>query len=515
MLTANRRSLRSLATLLALVAALVFSGEAAATYPGANGKLAFSARLGTDTSNEIYTYDFVTQQLSRLTEAPGLDAEPSWNPDGSELVFASQREDASTKDCSTQPCDFELYTVAVDGTNETPLTDTANTRERTPAFSPDGRQIAFTSIEEATSVRTVRVVDADGSNSRLLFDAVPPHGQAQDPTWSPKGDRLAFANGSPHAWVGNADGTGIRSLGIDRYGMPSWSPYHDWVLLGQFAHPPRAFSPDSNLSYLLSGAAVVYDGPVWSPDMTRIALPYFGVVTERADGLDQRRVVSSDWPIYGLDWLAIPQPVPGYVRPKNAPEVRVQLVPAYQECTAPNAEHGPPLALGSCTPPAQGSDLLTVGTPDSNGRPARSIGSATILRVPGNLATHEDEADIALRLDISDVRRRSDLSDYTEFLVVPLEIRLTDRNNGCCAVGGPQAATIRFVVEFEFGAPCAATTDPDEGARCNIATTVDAISPNTVMEGLRTTWEIGPIRVFARTGSDTGGPFAVQGLFVP
>ena len=63
----------------------------------------------------------------------------------------------------------------------------------------------------------------------------------------------------------------------------------------------------------------------------------------------------------------------GYPRPKGARPLRVSLVPAYRECTSPNAQHGPPLAYPSCNPPAQQSGTLTVGTPDANGFSANSV----------------------------------------------------------------------------------------------------------------------------------------------
>ena len=196
--------------------------------------------------------------------------------------------------------------------------------------------------------------------------------------------------------------------------------------------------------------------------------------------------------------------------------MRVSLVPAYEECTAPDREHGPPLAFGSCSQPAQASQLLTVGTADSNGHPTLSIGYVTIETLRGDPATHEDEADVRVTLDITDVRRRSNLADYTGGLSMPLEVRLTDKNNGCCAVGGPHAGTVDegwLGDSFDVGAQCAATADPDVGATCSVSTTIEAIAPATVLEGLRTTWQLGPIKVFA-VGADTG-PFAVQGVFVP
>ena len=51
--------------------------------------------------------------------------------------------------------------------------------------------------------------------------------------------------------------------------------------------------------------------------------------------------------------------------------LRAALVPAYEACTSPNRQHGPPLADASCAPPAQRSPVLTVGTPDANGFAAR------------------------------------------------------------------------------------------------------------------------------------------------
>ena len=63
--------------------------------------------------------------------------------------------------------------------------------------------------------------------------------------------------------------------------------------------------------------------------------------------------------------------------------LRVPLVPAFKQCTAPNRTHGAPLSFGSCVPPDPVSDYLTVGTPDANGRAANSVGSVGFNVVPG------------------------------------------------------------------------------------------------------------------------------------
>ncbi len=64
----------------------------------------------------------------------------------------------------------------------------------------------------------------------------------------------------------------------------------------------------------------------------------------------------------------------GYPRPKAATPMYASLVPSYKQCTTPNRQHAPPLSFGSCNPPQQESDFLTVGTPDANGQAAKSVG---------------------------------------------------------------------------------------------------------------------------------------------
>src|SRR5687768_3768649 len=70
-------------------------------------------------------------------------------------------------------------------------------------------------------------------------------------------------------------------------------------------------------------------------------------------------------------YMGVTTPAQGtHPRPKSGFNFRVSLVPAYQACSAPNREHGPPLASASCNPPVQTSAQATVGTPDANGAPA-------------------------------------------------------------------------------------------------------------------------------------------------
>ena len=194
-----------------------------------------------------------------------------------------------------------------------------------------------------------------------------------------------------------------------------------------------------------------------------------------------------------------------YARPRGATPTRLALVPAYAECTAPNRVHGPPLDQPSCNPPAQESSSLTVGTPDANGLPAASTGSVLLGAVVGNPATPEDDADASLTFALTDVRDATTLLDYTGELQFRPEFRLTDR-------GGPTLATSTlqdFVLPVTV--PCAATLDPLVGASCNVATTMDAVTPGLVQEGARAVWQLGKAEVLDADNR----VFVRPGLFVP
>jgi len=206
-----------------------------------------------------------------------------------------------------------------------------------------------------------------------------------------------------------------------------------------------------------------------------------------------------------------------YVRPRGATPVVLPLVPAFASCTSPGTAHGSPLAFGSCRPPVQGSPAVTVGTPDANGFASKSTGQFRLDVIAGDPSTGADEADVFMRVGLSDVRERSDLADYTGELEGRVTLRITDQLNGSA---GDEAATIEDT-PVSVGVPCAETPDPTIGASCAVTTTVEAQIPGAVPEGRRSSWQLGDGQVYdggpdglASTTADNA-PFARQGVFVP
>jgi hypothetical protein len=199
--------------------------------------------------------------------------------------------------------------------------------------------------------------------------------------------------------------------------------------------------------------------------------------------------------------------ITGFPRPRGATPTYAPLTIAYKPCTAPNTTHGAPLTFGSCKPPQQASDQLTVGTPDANGQAPAMVGAVTYNALAG---------DVRIGVNVTDVRNKSDLTDYTGQLQADQTLRITDRLNG-----GPSPTETGTVQDTNFPVtvPCAATAG-SVGSTCSIVTTANSLVPGLLAAGRRTIWELGQVKVY------DGGPdgiastqpntlFTVEGLFVP
>ena len=216
-------------------------------------------------------------------------------------------------------------------------------------------------------------------------------------------------------------------------------------------------------------------------------------------------------------------------RPKGATPIRMSLVPAYAACAAPNRTHGPPLSFASCNPPAQSSAQATVGTPDAFGGPANSVSYLRLWSVVGPLCCFD--SDLLIDIALNDVRcvptsarcgmaNASGPADYAGEMRFSVTARLTDHWNAIAPGGGTDAATVQdFAVDYS--GPCTQNGSTSTGSTCNLATSLNALIPQSVPDTKRMLWELDSVRIYdggADGDGDTAADntvFARPGVFIP
>jgi len=164
-----------------------------------------------DEHYELYEADTTGKTLRRLTDAPGYDAEGSWSPDGSTILFASNRHAYGPGALSGEeqavfakdPSVFmDLYSMDADGGNVRRLT-TSPGYDGGPFFNADGRRIVWRRFEPKGHVAEIWTMNRDGSDQRQVTRMGV---MSWAPYFHPSGDYIIFAN--------NANGYGNFELYI-------------------------------------------------------------------------------------------------------------------------------------------------------------------------------------------------------------------------------------------------------------------------------------------------------------
>ncbi|WP_410004221.1 Tol-Pal system beta propeller repeat protein TolB [Bartonella sp. HY328] len=176
-----------------------------------DGQKVVMSLLQDNGSSNLYVMDLRSHMTTRLTSTLAIDTSASYSPDGSKIVFGSDR--------SGKP---KLYVMNADGSDQKPISF-GDGSYSTPVWSPRGDYIAFT--KQLQGQFSIGVMRPDGTDERILTSGFHNEG----PTWSPNGRVIMFFR--------QDQGRGAKLYTIDVSGRnerqlptpndasdPAWSP---------------------------------------------------------------------------------------------------------------------------------------------------------------------------------------------------------------------------------------------------------------------------------------------------
>ncbi len=180
-----------------------------------------------------------------VTKDKYLDTDPAWSPDGNQLVYSSDKGGNL----------LQLWIHDMKTGKDRQLTNMP-TQPQGASWSPDGKRIAVFDVDAMWRAAGVSVVDvATGKVTRIHKSLFGPG----MPVWSPDGKRIALAMVSPYSRSFREGTNQILTMSSEN---GEENPADKW------------FAPIPNLSIDSRG----FCGPVWSPDGTKMAAIYEGVL---------------------------------------------------------------------------------------------------------------------------------------------------------------------------------------------------------------------------------------------
>lgn len=172
--------------------------------------------------------------VTALVKKPIVATNPSWSHDGKKIVFVNKLS-------SDHEALASINVDNVDGSGFNTIISSENLDQ--PRWSPDDARIAFIMTDtsddayippppnswdmDGRSPSYIYIVDANGLNRRRLTEF-----NSSSPAWSPDGKKIAFTSPSIYGkggiWIINTDGSDLRQL-TDSGVAPVWSPDGQYI----------------------------------------------------------------------------------------------------------------------------------------------------------------------------------------------------------------------------------------------------------------------------------------------
>lgn len=172
----------------------------------------------------------------RVSRSPTSKFFLRYTPDGTHLVYSSQH---ANRRASNQIL-VGARIVQVDGQNDRPLLPDYNAQvqiQEHPVVSPDGTKLLVSGggNDTGNSSKDAFVADLDKQyRAQNLRKVIPADGVSlgEEPVWSPDGKQIAFVTIDERIWVSDADGknkTTVAQVSGLYCHQPEWSPDGLWI----------------------------------------------------------------------------------------------------------------------------------------------------------------------------------------------------------------------------------------------------------------------------------------------
>lgn len=221
----------------------------------------FSTRIvaacGKVGQREIAIMDVDGENQTPITKNGSVNVSPAWSPDGTQVIFTSYAKYFP-----------ELFIASTDGKGKPKRITFNNSMNITPAWGPDNSGIAMASSMGGDP--EIYLIDPQGNK---LAQLTRNFGIDLAPTWSPDSQRIAFAserNGGLHLFSMDRNGNDVKRLTYSNYqnDQPDWSPKGDRIAYasrgGHF--DIYTMNPDGSQIQQLTHGPGNSESPSFSPD---------------------------------------------------------------------------------------------------------------------------------------------------------------------------------------------------------------------------------------------------------